>query len=156
MAVTVTSFEIYGWKFTGYLYSLLVPAAVIFPKQIICVYKKLIALPNWKAKCFARWWFSIWNFACNTQDTFFFDTSCYFVIYRQFQNASQKYNYRLHFFSPSPILTDLLGNMCFLQRGSKGHVCRSFIGWFQSMSFISFCGNYDWQLTFSQCTVIFL
>ena len=48
VAVTVASFEIYGWKFTGYLYSLLVPAAVIFPKQIICVYKKLIALPNCK------------------------------------------------------------------------------------------------------------
>ena len=50
---------------------------------------------------------------------YFFDTSCYFVIYPQFQNASQKYNYHLHFSSPSPTLTNLLGNMCFLQRVQK-------------------------------------
>ena len=34
-----------------------------------------------KAKCFTRQCFSTRNFAYNTQETYFFDTSCYFVIY---------------------------------------------------------------------------
>ena len=70
--------------------------------------------------------FSIRNFAYDTQETYIFDTNCYFVIYQQFlrgyvralqQNAtvSQKYIYRLRFLLPLLTLMDLSGNKCFLQ-----------------------------------------
>ena len=45
-----------------------------------------------------------------------------------------------------------LGKHLLLQRVQK---VKS-VGWFQSRFFISFPGNYDWQLTFSECIVIFL
>ena len=45
-----------------------------------------------------------------------------------------------------------LGKHVLLQRVQK---VKS-VGWFLSMLFISFPGNYDWQLTFSECIVIFL
>ena len=79
-----------------------------------------------KAKCFTRQCFSIQNFAYNTQEIYFFDTSCYFVIYQQFLRSycrtlqqlgttNKKDNYCLRFSHQSLTLTDLSGNMCFLQ-----------------------------------------
>ena len=38
---------------------------------------------------------------------------------QQHTNASQKYSYRLFFLPPSPSLTDLSGNTCFLQQVQK-------------------------------------
>ena len=66
----------------------------------------------------------------HTQETYIFDTNCYFVIYQQFlrgyfralqqhATASQKYIYRLRFLPLLLTLMDLSGNKCFLQRVQK-------------------------------------
>ena len=79
--------------------------------------------------------FSIRNFAYDTQETYIFDTYCYFVIYQQFlrgyfpalqQHAtvSQKYIYRLRFFASVTHSNGPLGKQVLSSVGSKGHVGR--------------------------------
>ena len=112
-----------------------------------------------KAKCFNKQCFCtcIQNFTQKTQETNLFDPSCYFVIYQQFhiRTSSQKctvttcnvfvFGCAIH--SNGPLRKHRLSSV-----GSK--VMSVGCDWLILIHVVYF--DYDWQLTFSECIVIFL
>ena len=97
---------------------------------------------------------------CLTQAVILSSTSNFFTTIATLCNkhatSSKKIWLTITFFASANTLMALSETYGFFSGFNWGHVCRLYLVYFDPCCWILFCGNYDWQLTFSECTFIFL